>query len=67
MQSVGRENLEEFIAYGFYNAPWEALDGETQRQIQQFLGRVEAAWAVRLPEGRNPHATFMRHLWEPLR
>ena len=66
-QSVGRENLEDFIAYGFYNAPWESLGGDTQRQIREFLARVEAAWGVQFREGRNPHAAFMRHLWEPLR
>ena len=68
LQSVGRGNLEEFMAYGFYNAAWEALGGDTQRQIRVFLERVEAAWGVRIAhEGRNPDVTFMRHLWEPLR
>ena len=56
------------MAYGFYNAAWEALSGDTQRQIRVFLERVEAAWGVRIAhEGRNPDITFMRHLWEPLR
>ena len=68
VQSVGRGNLEEFMAYGFYNAAWEALNADTQRQIRVFLERVEAAWGVRIAhEGRNPDVTFMRHLWEPLR
>lgn len=66
-QSVGRENLEEFMAYGFYNQRWEALSRGTQQQIREFMTRVEAAWGIQFPEGRNPNATFMRHLWEPLR
>ena len=55
------------MAYGFYNAPWDALGSEIQQQVRQFLTRVEAAWDIQLPEGRNPNVTFMRHLWEPLR
>ena len=55
------------MAYGFYNARWDRLGSETQQQIRVFIKRAEDAWGIQFPEGRNPNASFMRHLWEPLR
>lgn len=51
--------MEEFIAYGFYTERVEDMPKDRRRQIAEFITRVEAAWGVNFPEGRNPNVTFM--------
>lgn len=38
-----------------------------QRDVEEFVRRVEVEWDHPLEEGTNPDVQFMAHLWEPLR
>lgn len=61
MQSILGENVEKFVAYGFYTERVEDVSPERRRQIAKFISRVEA-WDVHFPEGRNPDITFHVHV-----
>ena len=64
---IKRGNVLEFIAYGFYCARLESLAPAERADVDQYVLRVEAKRGKPFPAGTNPAATFMAHLWEPLR
>ena len=62
-----RENLEEFVAYAFFNQRVEELSPRDFQRVGAFLAGVERAWGVSFPPGRTPGLKYMGWLWEPLR
>ena len=58
-QCILRDNVEEFVAYGFYTERLDDLSRDRRSQIRDFIRRVELAWGVHFSEGRNPDISFM--------
>ena len=65
--SIRRENVREFVRYGFYGSVDGPLAAEEEAEIEWWLGEVERVWAIKIPEGRAEGLRFMRHMREPLR
>ena len=65
--TIGRGNVEDFVAYGFYTRTKADLPREQRDAIEAFVREVERRWGVTFAAGRNPALRFMAHLWEPLR
>ena len=65
--TIGRGNVEDFVAYGFYTRTKADLPREQRDAIEAFVREVEKRWGVTFAAGRNPALRFMAHLWEPLR
>jgi pimeloyl-ACP methyl ester carboxylesterase len=65
--TIKRDNVEEFIAYGFHCARLADLTDEERCGVTTYVARVEAKYGQRFGPGRNPDVRFMAHLWEPLR
>lgn len=66
--SIKRENVAEFLTYGFWYTTREDLAHRGLRHVpDQLVEAVEAAWKLKFPPGYNPNISFMAHLWEPLR
>ena len=65
--SIRRENVREFVRYGFYGTVDGPLAAEEEAEIEWWLGEVERVWAIKIPEGRAEGLRFMRHMREPLR
>jgi len=66
-RSIRRENVREFVRYGFYGGVDGPLAAEEEAEIEWWLGEVERVWAIKIPEGRAEGLRFMRHMREPLR
>ena len=66
-EAIRRGNVEDFVAYGFFQSAWEGLAPGDAAAAAAFVRDVEATWGITYPPGRNPGLTFMAHLWEPLR
>ena len=66
-RSIRRENVREFVRYGFYGKVDGPLSDEEEAEIEWWLGEVERVWAIEFPEGRAQGLRFMRHMREPLR
>jgi hypothetical protein len=66
-RSIRRENVREFVRYGFYGKVDGPLSDESEAEIEWWLGEVERVWAIKIPEGRAQGLRFMRHMREPLR
>ena len=66
-RSLRRENVREFVRYGFYGGVDGPLSDEEEAEIEWWLREVERVWAIELPEGRAEGLRFMRHMREPLR
>jgi len=64
---VARGNVEDFVAYGFYQSTWAGLGAADAATATRFVDDVERVWGIRYPGGRNDGLSFMAHLWEPLR
>jgi len=64
---IRRGNVEDFVAYGFYQSTWAGLGPAEAAAAAAFVDDVQATWGVAYPPGRNEGLSFMAHLWEPLR
>eukprot|EP00884_Botryococcus_braunii_P016768 jgi/Botrbrau1/3775/Bobra.0183s0010.1 len=65
--AIKRGNVEDFVSYGFYCRTMAQLPLKQKAHVEKFVRRIEQAWGVSFPEGRNHEIGFMAHLWEPLR
>jgi hypothetical protein len=66
-EAIRRGNVEDFVAYGFYQSTWEDLSPADMATASAFVDAVQEAWGVSYAPGRTPGLSFMAHLWEPLR
>ncbi|EIE23278.1 hypothetical protein COCSUDRAFT_47573 [Coccomyxa subellipsoidea C-169] len=64
---IRRGNVEDFVAYGFYNRTMDTLPPRLQAATKIFVRQMEAEWGATFPEGRNADISFMAHVWEDLR
>jgi len=65
---IKRDNMVEFIAYGFYSKRLDALTDEERREISEFMDRVARTFQVNeFAPGYNADAKFMGHTLEPIR
>ncbi|GAQ85404.1 hypothetical protein KFL_002330140 [Klebsormidium nitens] len=66
-ESIGRENVADFVSYGFYDRHMQELSPAMQEAVRENVRRIEKAWEVEFPPGLNPNIRFMAHNREPLR
>ena len=61
--SIRRDNLIEFVAYGFYSRRVEDLDKEHREPVENFVYRAEEKWGVKFEEGYDESLRYMAHVW----
>ena len=64
---IPRENVQEFVAYGFFCHAMENLGPGEQTAVDDFVAAVESKWEINFLPGYDPSLRFMAHVWEPLR
>ena len=65
---IYRDNMVEFIAYGFYSKSPSQLSDAERCQIDQFLTDTTDVFDISFRDGYNPKASrFMRHTLEDIR
>ena len=65
---IYRDNMVEFIAYGFYSKRPSQLSDVEQCQIDQFLTDTTNVFDISFQDGYNPKASrFMKHTLEDIR
>ena len=64
---IRRENVREFVRYGFYGGVDGPMSAPEEEEIEWFVSEVERVWAVSFAPGKTEGLRFMRHMREPLR
>lgn len=66
--SIKKDNVMELLSYGFWYKTREEMEAAGNGDIpEKMLIELERVFDIKFPEGYNPHAKFLAHLWEPLR
>ena len=67
-QQIKRENLREFVRYGFYGqTDADKVSVEDELEIEQWIVSVEKTWQITFEPGRTKGLKSMKHMREPLR
>ena len=64
---IRRENVREFVRYGFYGGMDGPLGQTEEEEIEWWIGEVEHTWGIAFEPGRTDGLKFMAHMREPLR
>ena len=64
---IRRENVREFVRYGFYGGMDGPLGQAEEEEIEWWIGEVEHTWGIAFEPGRTDGLKFMAHMREPLR
>ena len=64
---IPRENVIEFVSYGFYCQETHDLSPMQRCSVDDFVAQVEQKWDIKFEDGYDPSLRFMAHVWEPLR
>lgn len=67
-QNIPKENIIEFVAYGFYCKKMEELSTEKQHHILSFVHHAEQIFGMQFSYAPyDPSLKFMAHVWEHMR
>lgn len=64
---IRRENVKEFVRYGFYGGVDGPLGQAEEEEIEWWIGEVEHTWGIAFEPGRTNGLKFMAHMREPLK
>ena len=64
---IRRENVKEFVRYGFYGGVDGPLGQAEEEEIEWWIGEVEHTWGIAFEPGRTGGLRFMAHMREPLK
>lgn len=61
-----RGNVEDWLAWGYFNRPFLTLTPDQQEEVQGFVDEVERATNVKLPKGHNGLMRTFKFSLEPV-